>query len=108
MTYYNTNGLTGEELVNARYKAHSQSSQLYYFFVNLLREGALVTPADLHKHFPMWPITSIRRAITDLTKLGVLEKTNERREGEYGQLNYCWKLRTEPEIKEQLDLFVNN
>ncbi len=39
------------------------------------------------------PITSIRRAMTDMTKVGMLIKTDECRMGAYGQLNHCWVIR---------------
>ena len=38
-------------------------------------------------------ITSVRRSINTLTKLGYLEKTKERRRsGPANEMNYCWKL----------------
>ena len=38
------------------------------------------------------PITSIRRAITDLTNEGKLVKTNSLKKGNYGKKCHCWKL----------------
>lgn len=103
--YYNTNGLTGEELVKAKYKVMCQTAKIYRHFAR--GENRSLTPSEVHNRFPQFPLTSIRRAITDLTKLGVLEKTDQRREGEYGQPNYCWKLRTKPVVKNQMDMFSN-
>jgi hypothetical protein len=37
------------------------------------------------------PLTSIRRAITNLTKAGFLQKCEEKREGSYGRLEFCWQ-----------------
>ena len=37
------------------------------------------------------PITSIRRAITNLTKKGLLRKTATQKLEQYGKNNYCWK-----------------
>lgn len=41
------------------------------------------------------PITSIRRAITDLTKKGLLKKTGKKRRGIYGDLNNTWTIKRE-------------
>lgn len=37
------------------------------------------------------PLTSIRRAITNLTKQGKLRKTHIKVEGIYGRQEYCWE-----------------
>ena len=36
------------------------------------------------------PLTSIRRAITNLEKKGKLEKTDIQKEGMYGKKTFCW------------------
>jgi len=33
-----------------------------------------------------------RRAMTTLTELGYLVKTDVKKPGRYGEMNYCWKL----------------
>ena len=38
-----------------------------------------------------FPITSIRRAITDLTEQGKIVKTKDTKKGKYGKLNYTWR-----------------
>ncbi len=38
------------------------------------------------------PITSVRRAMSNLTQAGVLIKTQNKRMGMYGVENYTWKL----------------
>ena len=42
-----------------------------------------------------WPITSIRRAISTLTKQGNLTKTDELRKGKYGKKTHTWKFVTQ-------------
>ena len=37
------------------------------------------------------PITSVRRAISDLTREGVLKKTDKQRIGYYGKREYMWR-----------------
>ncbi len=39
------------------------------------------------------PITSIRRAMTDLTTQGNLTRTNTRKLGPYGRDSFCWKFK---------------
>ena len=39
------------------------------------------------------PITSIRRAITDLTAEGNLTRTSTRKLGPYGRDSFCWKFK---------------
>ena len=38
------------------------------------------------------PITSIRRAMSNLTRSGNIIKTENKYPGELGKKNYCWKL----------------
>lgn len=40
------------------------------------------------------PITSIRRAITDLTTEGGLTRTATRKLGPYGRDSFCWKFKS--------------
>ena len=49
------------------------------------------------------PITSVRRAMTNLTKAGLLEKTGDKVLGEYGVMVNTWKLA--PKEPKQLGLF---
>lgn len=95
--FHNTIDLPESELKVRQLKAGSQNQIILSFFQS--NPSGLFTPFDIIKYCfdgrGYWkaPITSIRRAISDLTKLGYLEKTKEKRAGEYGELNYCWKLR---------------
>lgn len=49
-----------------------------------------------------WPITSVRRAMTNLTEQGRLVKYGEKRRGGYGTDNYTWGL---PQKEGQLEIF---
>ena len=40
----------------------------------------------------MCPITSVRRAISNLTKDHKLEKSSKQKLGKYGKLNHTWHL----------------
>ena len=93
MTYYNTTELAGDELKKAWSDAETQELKILVLF----REHPRVTftPFEVMRHvFPdgRTPITSVRRAITNLTDSGALVKTPHQREGEYGKVCYCWRL----------------
>jgi hypothetical protein len=51
------------------------------------------TPAEVFLRFGQQiPLTSIRRAISDLTKAGELVKTENKRKGLFNESNNAWKL----------------
>ena len=87
--YYNTNNESGEELQASRRRATSQTAIILSFFLdNPERE---FTPFQGQTELGLQaPITSIRRAISDLTDEGQLEKTNTLRPGLYGKKCHCW------------------
>jgi hypothetical protein len=90
-SFYNTIALEGAALEEARRSGAVQTDVVLAFF-KLFPDHSF-TPAEVHRLIlPHAPITSVRRAITDLTKAGKLRKTSERRVGDYGQLNYAWAL----------------
>lgn len=85
--FFNTVKLEGSELTEANQKASCQEDVILQFFISSHRD---YTPCEVARNFPEWPITSIRRAITNLTKRGKLIKTSEKRKGAYGVENFCW------------------
>jgi len=88
--FYNTNNETGDSLNNSRKNTEKQSDVIYRVFQANPNMG--LTPFEVESAVGNnWPITSIRRAITDLTSEGKLEKTEETRMGPYGKQTYCWK-----------------
>lgn len=48
--------------------------------------------SDTGLYCAKWPITSIRRAITNLTNDGELVKHDRMRMGDYGKDNHTWSL----------------
>ena len=103
MSYHNTTNLNGEELKEAKRNAVTQEENVIDIFEHLTivyGKEQLLTPSRIEsqwinllrgrKRFP--PITSIRRALTNLTKKGKLEKTNKMEVGKYGKPEHCWKL----------------
>lgn len=92
MTYYNTNKETGETLKNSRVKAESQKDAILDVFKRLGNYPIPYScgPSWIARQFPEWPITSIRRAITDLTKEGYLIKTESMGVGRYNKNEHQW------------------
>ena len=93
MSYFNTTNESGTTLKNNVAKAKSQEVNLY----NLIKRYDCfiecgITPSQAYNIQVNYPITSIRRALTNLTKQGKLIKTNEKRIGMYGRSEYVWKL----------------
>lgn len=98
MSYYNTTNESGTTLKNNVAKAKSQEEEILDIFRLDFKhwkdatDYVGMTPVNILDFFPKYPITSIRRALTNLTKQGKLIKTNEKRIGMYGRSEYVWKL----------------
>ena len=91
MSYYNTVRKDGEQLKMALDKTETQEDLVLLLFRNNPYKN--YTPFEVLKELGIKaPITSIRRAITDLTQDGKLRKLDIRRVGEYGEPNYTWML----------------
>ena len=90
--YYNTPKLTGYELQTEEQHASNQEE----IIMQLFKENPSLdfTPDEVWRTLGLFntPITSIRRAITNLTKKGKLMKTNVQRTGGYGKKNFTWRL----------------
>lgn len=90
--FHNTTHLLPSEVVKKEVKASKQSDLILKIFQ--MHPTKDFTPFEVSMLIgQQWPITSVRRSITDLTKMGELEKTNNRRMGGFGDLNYCWQCR---------------
>lgn len=91
MSYYNTNNETGDTLTTSRRNTTTQETNILTIFRG--RPGRPMTPFDVQDDLGHEvPITSIRRAITDLTFRGLLRKTSTMRSGRFGKMNHCWIL----------------
>lgn len=94
MSYYNTTKESGTTLNNNVAKAKSQEENI---LITIKRHsyflGNEISPSGLFVMMKeIYPITSIRRALTNLTKQGKLIKTDEKRIGMHGRSEYVWKL----------------
>ncbi len=93
--FHNTIPLKGEDLLLAIVQAENQESDIIKIFIR----GGAFTPPQIQlqlnrQHQKDYPLTSIRRAITNLTALGILEKSGDLSPGIYGKPNNVWKLKT--------------
>lgn len=91
-SYYNTNNLTGSDLKEAIIKAEKQEEAIELLYANSDRSYSPSQVLGLmNKAGKQWPITSLRRAITNLQKKGVLVKTGEMVKGMYSSPENTWK-----------------
>lgn len=92
MGFHNTIHQDGSELGKSRFKANAQEQLILNFFLS--NPVGEFTPFEVKDALNLdgVPITSIRRAISNLTEDEELIKTDTQKEGGYGKPNYCWKL----------------
>lgn len=89
--YYNTTRLTGQALINEILNSNGQESKVLTFFIN--NPNTSYAPHVVKTHvLPLSPITSVRRALTNLTNANILIKTNTKVTGTYGKPVYTWRL----------------
>jgi hypothetical protein len=90
-SYYNTTSKEGEQLEISTEKAKSQEELVLDLFQK--NEYHNFTPFEVLESLGLKaPVTSIRRAMTNLTKAGKLRKLDIKRRGDYGEPNYTWQL----------------
>jgi len=92
--FYNTNQTEGLDLFMENIKAHNQGEVLLFIF----KQHRKLTPSQATEIYVSLtgkhntPITSIRRAITDLKIVGKIEKTTDMHLGLYGKPEHFYKL----------------
>jgi predicted ArsR family transcriptional regulator len=102
MTYFNTTQEVGRELHEWEAKAKSQEDLILVYFQ--ARGGEWSPSQILQRVFSgRIPITSVRRAMTNLTDQGQLFKTDHKCRGSFGRPEYLWRLPTPRDP--QRDLF---
>lgn len=94
LDFYNTIHESGQVLKSSQEQAQKQGERVHNIF--LMHRNCAFTPAEIHsayeRLYDRTPLTSIRRAITNLTELGKLRKLPEMKEGIYGKPNHKWQL----------------
>ena len=93
-SFYKSISLRGKESIKAELCASRQEGQIAYWFRNHsdLVEGHI--PWEVAKEVDIH-IVSTRRAITNLTKAGVLKKLDDMEVGDMGQVNHKWVYNTD-------------
>lgn len=89
--HYNTTNETGQTLATYRQSAMKQEEAVLALF----RSRRLpMSPSQVWRHYgaDLTPLTSIRRAMTDLTEQGLLERLEVKVEGHYGRPEHLWRL----------------
>ena len=87
--YFPTTPMSTEGISEMEARVRGQNMEILRFFMRNPQRS--FTPFEVLEHTKMSiPITSVRRAITTLTKMGHLIMTGEMRQGEYGASNHCW------------------
>lgn len=88
-SYHNTNNLAGAELQSADASCKGQEADILRFF--RARIGMYLTPEDASAALSArTPLTSVRRAMTNLTIKGFLRKTQCMGTGKYGKKIHHW------------------
>lgn len=102
MTFYNTIGENLDELSNSIAKCKTQEAKIlkcFHYYETSLSPSMVLNMTKLR-----CPITSIRRAMTNLSNEGKLIKTDKKVKGLYGKQEHLWSLPKEPEIFKQNNL----
>jgi hypothetical protein len=89
--YYNTNKESGDTLTKSKIKAKSQEELILEIFKDSIKLSASEA-WKIYDKKGITPITSIRRAITNLCNDNKLFKTEEKANGLYGKKEYIYKL----------------
>lgn len=86
--YHNTNSEKGATLKESNFKARTQEEAIYNFFK---QHQGLYTAEEVHnKMLSDHPLTSTRRAISNLSNSELLYKSEEMKMGKYGKKIHCY------------------
>ena len=91
MSYYNTTFEEKQELVRSIAKNKKQEELVYYLFTTEVNYSPEMIVKLCREYYDReYPITSVRRALSDLTKKGLLKKTNKMVMGLHGKKVHTW------------------
>ena len=102
MTFYNTIQENPNQLAKSESKAKTQEANIINCFKQY--ERPLSPSMVLSMTGLKCPLTSIRRAMTNLSNEGKLIKTDVKMEGMYGKQEHLWCLPKKPESFSQSTL----
>jgi len=92
--HYNTTAESGETLKLFRAKARSQEDEVLRVFQTY---RYALSPSQVQQMSPrlrVCPLTSIRRAIHELTASGRLRKLERKKPGPFGRPEFLWELQS--------------
>jgi len=100
MTHFNTTNLSGVALKDCKEKNQSQDEIILRHFRH--HPNIKFGPSSIWRWFEDkgLPITSVRRAITNLTKAGLIEKTTNKEMGMFGRMEYTWQFKMKESLFE--------
>jgi Fe2+ or Zn2+ uptake regulation protein len=92
-SYHNTTNQVGDVLEKYNIKATSQDARVFWYFYRF--KGTFFPPSEIWVELfnRNVPITSVRRSISNLTKRGLLRKTEVLVRGAYGRPEHLWVLK---------------
>lgn len=92
MSYYNTVQTAGAELREYRQKAQRQEERILHWFKT--SDQFFYTPSEIHLIVfdRSVPLTSVRRAMTNLSTELKLVKSTKKRKGPFGRMEFCWRI----------------
>jgi hypothetical protein len=99
-TYFDTSRVSDDDYVKYANKATGQAEKILKFFMKSKKE---FTPSEIHMNLfdESTPITSIRRAMSNLSSASMknnfnppLQKLDKQKDGPYGRPEYYWKFKT--------------
>lgn len=89
MTYYNTTNEAGTDLSVSVKKNEKQEDVV----LRLFQSVGEWQPSHIYEALKIYPITSIRRTLTDLTARGHLIKSDVKKKGMYGKNEHVWRIK---------------
>jgi hypothetical protein len=90
MSYYNTLNEYGNELIKSIKKSEKQEAVILQLFKDRLEWQPSQIYVALNHYYP---ITSVRRSLTNLTSEGYLIKTEKKSMGLYGKNEHVWRIK---------------
>ena len=93
-TYHNTTDEAGATLRRYKRKAGTQKERIAQLFAIRQDWASLLSPSAVHNYLfsSKVPLTSIRRAMSDLAQSGYLTRTGMLVDGPYGRREHLWRL----------------
>lgn len=90
-SYHNTTHSSGPQLGLFEAKDGNQEAAIFNFYRHHWKHG--FTPSEVWARLfdGSVPLTSVRRAISNLTERRLLHKTMTQRNGPYGRPEYVWR-----------------